>query len=565
MAQSQKAMHAGEAVAEALRAEGVERVYSVPGSHIHPIYDGISRIKPMRFVTCKMEPNTSLMADAYGRLTGKPGVCLVTAGPGGLNSMAGVAQAYGAASPMVHIGGGVPLKADMEAFHGVDNPAFVNEMFKHITKWSARVERIEDIPEVMAKAFHIARSGRPGPVHVELPRESDESEYVLQKEKVVLQDYKRIATVEHQPEAKDVARFAQRLKDAKSPVIAAGKGVIRQGALKELAALAEKLQAPVVFAQDAIGVIPESHPLYAGFFKTGRSHPLCEDAMKQADLVIGIGLRAGTAEMTELNSVAAVVSTNMILIGFDDVAESRYRGDDQRVADPKLFLTALLGELGAFQKPQNSALINRMADRKAVSRAGLIKLNDPHRSDQPIYPGLVMEAMNKVLDDRAVVASDVGNCQMWARIFRRIATPESFMQSGVWNAMSYALPTAIVAKMEFPERDVVSLAGDGAFLMTIGDLPTAAEYGANIMMVVHNNGTFGQTFMQQTSIYGHTFGTTFQSPNFAEIAKACGCEGIRVSDPKDIEPALRQAQAATKRQPALVEVMVGDVPNPKIP
>jgi len=558
----QQAKHAGEAVAEALHAEGVERVYSVPGSHIHPIYDGLSRIKPMRFITCKMEPNCSLMADAYGRLTGKPGVCLVTAGPGGLNSMAGVAQAYGAASPLVHIGGAVPLKADMEAFHGVDNPAFVNEMFKHITKWSARVERIEDIPEVMAKAFHIARSGRPGPVHVELPRETDESEYILQKEKVVLPEYKRLPTVVHQPQAADVARFAQRLKDAKAPVIAAGKGVIRQGAMHELIALAEKLQAPVVFAQDAIGVIAEAHPLYAGFFKTGRSHPLCETAIKEADLVIGIGLRAGAAEMTELNSVA---TRSQILIGFDDVAESRYRGDDQRVADPKLFLTALLGELGAYQKPQNVGMINRMAERKAVSRAGLLKLNDAHRSDAPIYPGLVMEAMNKVLDDRAVLASDVGNCQMWARIFRRIATPESFMQSGVWNAMSYALPTALVAKMEFPERDVVALAGDGAFLMTIGDLPTAAEYGANIMMVVHNNGTFGQTFMQQTSIYGHTFGTTFNSPNFAEIAKACGCEGIRVSDAKDIEPALRQAQAATKRQPALVEVMVADVPNPKIP
>ncbi len=149
MSSERKAMHAGEAVAEALREEGVERVYSVPGSHIHPIYDGLSRVETIRIVTCKQEPNVSLMADAYGRLTGKPGVCLVTAGPGGLNSMAGVAQAYGAASPMVHIGGAVPLKADMEAFHGVDHPAFVHEMFQHITKWSARVERIEDIPEVI--------------------------------------------------------------------------------------------------------------------------------------------------------------------------------------------------------------------------------------------------------------------------------------------------------------------------------------------------------------------------------------------------------------------------------
>jgi acetolactate synthase-1/2/3 large subunit len=557
---AQKAMHAGEAVAEALRAEGVERVYSVPGSHIHPIYDGISRIKPMRFVTCKMEPNCSLMADAYGRLTGKPGVCLVTAGPGGLNSMAGVAQAYGAASPMVHLGGAVPLKADMEAFHGVDNPAFVNEMFKHITKWSARVERLEDIPEVMAKAFHIARSGRPGPVHVELPRESDESEYILQKEKAVLPEYKVIPTMTRAPEAADVARFAKRLKDAKAPVIAAGKGVIRQGAIKDLLALAEKLQAPIINAQDAIGVVPDSHPLFAGFFKTGRSHPLCVEAMKSADLVIGIGLRAGAAEMTELNSVAKVPQ---ILIGFDDVAESRYRGDDQRVADPRLFLGALLAELGGFEKPANTALVNKLAAIKADSRARLAALNDANRSTQPIFPGLVMEAMNKVLDERAVVASDVGLCQMWARMYRNIATPESFMQSGVWNAMSFGLPTAIVAKMEFPERDVVALAGDGAFLMTIGDLPTAAEYGANILMVVHNNSAFGQTYMQQTNIYGHTFGTAFSSPNFAQYAEASGCKGIRVTDPKDLADAMRAGMAATKTQPALVEVMVSRENNPK--
>src|SRR5688572_8739303 len=243
MSTSRAPMHAGEAVAEALREEGVGCVFSVPGSHIHPIYDGLSRVESIRFVTCKQEPNVALMADAYGRLTGKPGVCVVTAGPGGVNSMAGVAQAYGAASPMVHIGGAVPLKADLEAFHGVDDPAFVNEMFKHITKWSARVERIEDIPETMAKAFHIARSGRPGPVHVELPRLTDSSEYILQEERVILPAYQRRETTVRAPESKDVERFAKRLMEAKSPVLVAGKGVMRKGAMQEIADLAVKLQA----------------------------------------------------------------------------------------------------------------------------------------------------------------------------------------------------------------------------------------------------------------------------------------------------------------------------------
>jgi acetolactate synthase-1/2/3 large subunit len=561
MSAPRSAMHAGELVAEALREEGVRRVYSVPGSHIHPIYDGLSRVESIQLVTCKQESNVSLMADAYGRLTGKPGVCLVTAGPGGLNGSAGVAQAYGAASPMVHLGGGVPLKADLEAFHGVDDPAFVHEMFKHITKWSARVERIEDIPEVMAKAFHIARSGRPGPVHVELPRLTDYSEYILQEERVSVPSCKSIPAVTHKPDPKDVARFAKRLKAARTPVIAAGKGIMRQGAMQELADLSLKLQAPVVTAQDAIGVIPEKHPFYAGYFARNRPHPLCAEALQRADVVIGIGLRAGTAELTELKARA---KDNLILIGFDDVAEARYKGDDERVADPKLFLRALLDELGTFQRTWDEPFIKKMAEGKAAIRERLAAHNAPHRSEKPIHPGVLMDAMNAVLGDDAVVASDVGNCQQWARTFRKIMNPESFMQSGVWNAMSYALPTAIVAKMEFPQREVVALAGDGAFLMTIGDLPTAVEYGANILMVILNDGAFGQTFMQQANIYGHTYGTSFQSPNFADIAKACGAEGIRVTEPQDVEAALRQGLAATKTRPALVDVVVADSPYPKI-
>lgn len=562
MSSQRLSMHAGEAVAEALREEGVTTVYSVPGSHIHPIYDGLSRVKSIRFVTCKQEPNTSLMADAYGRLTGKPGVCLVTAGPGCVNSMAGVAQAYGAASPVVHISGAVPLKADLEAFHGVDDPAFVHEMFKKITKWTARVKRISDIPKVMAKAFQTTRSGRPGPVHVELPRLSDYSEYVLQKERAVLPIYKSLPTVVAKPEINDVDRFAKRLIDARSPVIAAGKGIIRRGAMQELSDLSLKLQAPVTFAQDTIGVLPENHPFFAGHFSPSRCHPLCIDVLQRTDLILGVGLRAGAAELPALRKWAP--ERNLILVGFDDASNSHYEGEDQRVADPKLFLVALLERLGNYQRPQDETLIGQMAERKAAVRRSLAAHNEPHKNDKPIHPGILMDALNAVLDDNAVVASDVGNCQMWARTFRRITTPESFMQSGVWNAMSYGLPTAIVAKMEFPERDVVALAGDGAFLMTIGDLPTAAEYGANILMIILNDGAFGQAFMQQANIYGHTYGTTFRSPNFARIAEACGVEGIRVTEPRDLEGALRQGLAATKQRPALVEVMVARSPYPKV-
>jgi hypothetical protein len=337
-------MHAGEAVAEALRAEGVERVYSVPGSHIHPIYDGLSRVPSIRFVTCKQEPNVSLMADAYGRLTGKPGVCLVTAGPGSLKSMAGVAQAYGAASPLIHIAGAVPLQADKEAFHGVDDPAFVHYMFGKITKWSERIERLQDIPEVMAQAFQIARSGRPGPVHVELPRVSDYSEYILQEQPAELAEYRPLRTVCTAPDPGFIERVVARVKAARAPVIAAGKGIIRQQAMAELAALAAKLQAPVVCAQDAIGVVPEVNPFFAGHFQQYRSHPLCVDALHRTDLVLGIGLRADTAELTALRANAP--ERAFLLAGFDDAANAANTDEDECVVDPKRFLVALLERAG---------------------------------------------------------------------------------------------------------------------------------------------------------------------------------------------------------------------------
>jgi acetolactate synthase-1/2/3 large subunit len=509
-----------------------------------------------------MEPNASLMADAYGRLTGKPGICIVTAGPGCVNSMAGVAQAYGAASPMVHIAGAVPLNSPLEPFHGVDDPAFVNEMFKPITKWTTRVERLADVPEIMAKAFHIARSGRPGPVHVELPRVADYSEFVLQEKPELLPAYKPIPVTVVKPDPEDVDRFAQRLMEAKAPVIAAGKGVIRSRAMADLAALAEQMQAPVIFAQDTIGVIPEDHPLSAGFISEIQPHPLCAAVLKDADVVLCVGMRPGAAEMVALTT--GVPEDRLMVAGYDDGKTEHYRGEFQRVADPGLFLEALARRLGNFHAAPNEATIRMLADGKVDIRRKLAAQNAPHRNDTPIFPGILMDAMNAVLADDAVVASDVGSCQMWLRRHRRIVTPESFMQSGVWNAMSYGFPSAMVAKLECPERDVIGIAGDGAFLMTSGDLPTAAEYGANILMIVMNNGTFGQTFMQQQGLYGHTYGTSFVSPDFSLMAKACGCEGIRVSDPAGLEDALRQGLQATRHKPVLLEVMTGDYPYPKV-
>ena len=230
----EKKMHAGQAVVHALIEENVKKIFCLPGSHVLNFYDGLREAPSIEVITCKMEPNVTLMADAYGRLTGEPGVCLLTAGPGVCNSIAGLAQAYGAASPVIHITGAVPLNASREAFHGVDNPEFTVEMCENVTKWSVRVEKLEDIPEIMAKAFQISKSGRPGPVHIEFPRLSDYSQHIVQEKPISFPAYKQKPVEVIEPSNEDIEQIANRLLNAKFPMIAAGKGVIRKRATKEL-------------------------------------------------------------------------------------------------------------------------------------------------------------------------------------------------------------------------------------------------------------------------------------------------------------------------------------------
>jgi acetolactate synthase-1/2/3 large subunit len=557
VAGSAELMHAGQAVADALVRENVKKIFCVPGSHVLQIYDGLRQAPSLQLVTCKMEPNISLMADAYGRLTGEPGVGLATAGPGAINSLAGVAQAYGAASPMVHLTGSVPLNATREAFHGVDNPEFTVDMFRHATKWSVRLERLEDIPAIMAKAFSIARSGRPGPVHVEFPRATDYAPYILQSERVAYPAYSSQPVEMVEPTREDVEQVAKRILNAKLPVICAGKGVIRKGAMKELAKLSEMFSIPVVYPQDSIGVIRDDHPFAAGHYAPGRQDPRFKHVMENADLIVSIGLRADTAETDHLEAFGP---SERILVGFDNEEDEHYSKKDEFVADPRLFMTLLLERMSKESRPVNEELKSEIARIRTEYRAAVRAHLDDSRDNVPVHPGFIIESIADWVDPDAVVVSDVGNSQMWGRYYLPIKHSESFMQSGVWNAMSFCLPTAIVAKLESPERTVVGIAGDGAFLMTIGDFVTACEYGANVVFVVFNDGAFSQMIGQQENLYGEAYGNYFQSPNFAEIATACGGFGIRVEEPGALKPALDAAKASGL--PAIVDVVTTFQPTP---
>ncbi len=288
------AQRAGDAVVSALKAEGVEYVFGLVGSHVIEIYDALLDAPEIRHITVKHETTASGMADAYGRLTGKPGVCLVTAGPGATNSLTGVAQAYMAASPLIHISGAVPAGASLESFHGVDRDDFLVPMFEQVTKWSVSIERPEDIPGVFARAFSIATSDRPGPVHIEIPQN------VLSGEATRIPVY---APIEAQPLGlnRDVLDdIVERLKASQKPVIWAGKGVKATFAHDELAELAELLEAPVILGGDASGSLPDIHPLSTGQHSLYQLTPLQRRIASEADLILVVGERGGTGHADRL-------------------------------------------------------------------------------------------------------------------------------------------------------------------------------------------------------------------------------------------------------------------------
>ncbi len=554
---------AGRAVLASLRAERVRRVFTLPGSHLLPVYDAILHESDIELAVCKIEASISVMADVHGRLTGEPGVCLVTAGPGALNSTGGVAQAMASASPLVHISGATPPDAGLEAFHGVDDPLFTLKMFAPITKWSVQVGRIEEIPQILARAFHIARSGRPGPVHVEIPRETNTSVHMLSSEEAAAPPHTSLPPAFAGPGEEALGKLLDALSRAERPVIVAGKGILRRGAGPLLGEVAERLAAPVVQVQDALGALADSHPCAAGFCSMWSVSPAARVFFEEADLVLAVGMREDTSTARRL---AEVLKAPLYLASFDgdgaataDGAAPASGGSIFR-ADPLALLEALregAAEAPAERREEVHRAISAARERE---RAQMRELLDQFRNETPLHPGVVIDALCREMPENAILASDVGNCAVWLRNQVPLRGPFSHLQSGTWNSMGFALPACIAASLVFPDRAAVGVIGDGAFLMTAGEFSTAADLGAPIVMVVLNDAGFGMIARMQQISFGREGGFAYREADFAQLARSLGGEGFRVEAPEELAPALRSAFAAGA--PAVVDVRTGNYPYP---
>jgi len=538
----------GPAVVEAFKAEKVEFVFGLAGSHVLAIFDALADEPQICHVVTKHENNAAFMAGMYGHLTGRPGVVLVTAGPGATNSLSGVAQAYFQSMPMVHISGGVPLGSGNEVFHGVDRDDFLHRMFADVTKWSVRVERAEDVPDILSRAFALAVSGRPGPVHVDIPQN------IIQAEGVEMPSY-RPSPVEKQAPPKELVRqVRQALVKAQRPMICAGRGVLVHRAEAELVALAEAVSAPVLHCTNSLGVIADDHPLATGAFSQWRGNSFGWELLSEADFVLAVGFRSGSFTVDELVQQAP---EHTVLMALDEPHTLTPMEGLEAVAacDSRLFLSRLLAHAGEFRRPLDEDLTERIARHKEAFRRGLAQYMAPYENARPIHFGQATQELVSRLNQDAIVVSGVGNHNMWGFLMAPIRKRDSFIQEGFWATMGSELGGGIAAKLTCPKRQVVVITGDGSLLMSASDFVTAVETGANILVVVLNDSRYGMINAIQRRDFERSFGDEIAPVDFVRFAESFGATGVRVESPEALPDAMERALALSAQTPVILDVV----------
>ena len=539
---------AARAVVDALREEKVEFVFGLTGSHVLPITDVLAGVPEIRHVVTKQENNAAFMAGMYGYLTGRPGVVLVTAGPGAANSISGVAQAYAASLPMVHISGDVPLNAGNEAFHGVDRADYLHRMFADITKWSVRIERPEEIPGVLARAFALATSGRPGPVHVDIPVD------LVRATGVETGPYRTSPVEKQLPPEELIDKVRQALAAAERPLICAGRGLMIHSAEADLLALANALAAPVLCTEYAQGAIDQDHPLFAGSISEWTPNPFAEELLADADLLLAIGLRSDTL-LT--NILVKHGPENSILVALDEANTLRPVAGMAMtaVSDSRLFLSRLLDHASEYRRSPASSRIERVARHRRAWKKGLALHLAGLKDAKPLHFGRVALELAERLDRDAIVTAGVGHHNIWAREVLPIRNRESFVQEASWGTMGGELGAGIAAKLVYPDRQVMVVTGDGSLLMAASDFVTAVEAGTNVLVVVLNDSRYGIITAMQREYYERSFGDEIGTIDVVRFAESFGGAGIRVESPGELPECVARALTLSSQIPVILDAV----------
>ena len=527
--------HGGKILVDQLEVQGATTAFTVPGESFLAALDGLHDSNRIKTVICRQEGGAAMMAEAWGKITGEPGICFVTRGPGAANAMSGLHVAMQDSTPMVTFVG-MPSSGheDREAFQEIE----IKQLFSSFVKWSAVIRQTERIPEYVSHAMHVARSGRPGPVVLGLPEDMLAADCEIG-------DARAARIAEARPGADDLAALQERLAKAARPLMIIGGPGWSTAAQKAVEAFADRFDLPVAPAFRYQDYFDNRHRCYVGCAGIGLD-PKLAAAVKEADLLLVVGARLG--EMTTSGyTLIDIPDPKQFLVHVHpspDELGSVYRPDISIAATARTFTEALAG-LRAPAKIAWSA-------RRAELRAAYEKSLEPVPLPGAVKMAEVVRTISELLPEDGIITNGAGNFAAFVhryfqyKRYRTCLAPTS-------GSMGYGLPAAIAAKLAHPTRAVVSVQGDGDFLMTGQELATAAQYGLPTITVIANNGMYGTIRAHQEREYPRRIvGTTLVNPDFAAYARSFGADGYTVRATEEFAPAFRQALAATK--PSIIEL-----------
>ena len=536
----------GQILVDALQVHGVDTAFGVPGESYLDVLDALHDSQ-IRFVINRQEGGAAFMAEAYGKLTGKPGICFVTRGPGATNASIGVHTAFQDSTPMILFIGQVGTDfMDREAFQEID----YRRMYGQMAKWVAQIDRADRIPEYIARAFQVATSGRPGPVVLALP----EDMLIAQAE---VADTRRYQPVQASPSAGQIDTLRSMLQAAKKPLLLLGGGTWNAQACADVQQFAEANGLPVACAFRFQDLLDNDHPQYIGDVGIG-INPKLAARVKEADLLIAFGPRLGEMTTSGYSLLTSPVPRQRLVHIHPDPQELG------SVYQAELMIAGGAPEtaqmLAAMEPVDSSAWRHTVEEAKAELHAWQqqppIFKDGTHSSKPPLDLWQLVQDLQAALPHDTIVTNGAGNYATWAHRFWRYGAMRTQL-APTSGAMGYGVPAGVAAKIVDPQRTVVTFAGDGEFMMTGQELATAVQYRAGLILIVFNNSMFGTIRMHQEREYpGRVSGTELHNPDFAALAQAYGGQGEVVEKTADFAPALQRALAfANARQlPAVIEL-----------
>lgn len=531
---------------ESLKKEGVDVLFGYPGGAVIDIYDELPRHPELKHVLVRHEQGAVHAADGYARASGKVGCCLVTSGPGATNTVTGIATAYCDSIPLVVFTGQVPTQLiGNDAFQEVDIVGITRPCTKH----NFLVKDVRNLAKTIRQAFYLARSGRPGPVLVDLPKDimQARTEFVW-PEDIFMRSYNPT----YKPNLNQLRRTAEELAKARKPIILAGGGVIMADASEVLCELAHELDIPVATTLMGLGAFPANGDLWLGMVGMHGTYA-ANMSINHADLLVCVGARFDDRVTGRLQDFAS--HARIVHIDIDPTSiRKNVEVDVPVVGDCRQALEGILEICRAKMAETDWSALH--ADWLQTVHEW--KANHPlaYSKNGHIKPQQVIETMYSITKGDAIIATEVGQNQMWAAQFYTFTKPRTLLTSGGLGTMGYGFPAAIGAQFAFPDKLVINVAGDGSIQMNIQELATVVQNKIPVKVVILNNGHLGMVRQWQELFYNRNYSHTNMEaqPDFVKLAEAYGAEGYRISKPEELEDVLRKA--LTSPNPAFIDVMV---------